>query len=399
MGISSLSKIQCLLGTIALSASLMLACSSSSGGGIDARDGQGDTAAVDTGHDSPPDHMTSLPEAGSDLHADVGGTGGTGGHDAGADLRLTGHDGGQDAAADMRTAMDAPRDVPSDIPVDGGEDRGPGTPDVPIECGTGCPSTVQPQALVLWLSADSGLTCTGNPSRVSGWADRAQSGRVFNPPSGKVGPACGVHSIAGKGVPFFDRPTTGDADNGILSIDLSALVNSEHTVFVVERRQAGNSEAYMLGTTVKTPGDIAYCVSQDNSYQAYRFGYQSSSEVVVGAFAADASGTVCADIVADVPAFSASSLVTRLDVDRFSATNRSFYTGTTLAVSVDDQLLPITSLMAAYLGRAYQLVTSVTPDSRFDGDIAEVVIYNLALDDTDRLAVSSYLMSRWGASN
>jgi hypothetical protein len=32
------------------------------------------------------------------------------------------------------------------------------------------------------------------------------------------------------------------------------------------------------------------------------------------------------------------------------------------------------------------------------GDICEIIIYNSALSDTDRAAVESYLMSKWGIS-
>jgi len=48
-----------------------------------------------------------------------------------------------------------------------------------------------------------------------------------------------------------------------------------------------------------------------------------------------------------------------------------------------------------YLGVAYSISAA---DDRYNGDIAEVIGYDIALDATDRAAVESYLKSHWGLS-
>ena len=49
--------------------------------------------------------------------------------------------------------------------------------------------------------------------------------------------------------------------------------------------------------------------------------------------------------------------------------------------------------MQGYLGRAFQLPS--TSDSRYLGEVAEVVIYKAALTSDQVTAVSDYLKGRW----
>src|SRR5262249_13352001 len=154
--------------------------------------------------------------------------------DAGPDMASGGGDGGPDA----------PPDAPS--PTDGPTDAAPA-------CGVGCPANVVPEDLVLWISADVGVTCDqSTPPRVTGWKDpRDRSPVTLAPVSGKLGPRCDGQTINGTPLPYFDR-TTSDIDNGVLQVDLTPLNDSSYTVFVVERRRTGDAR-FILGTDVPSP--------------------------------------------------------------------------------------------------------------------------------------------------
>jgi hypothetical protein len=223
-------------------------------------------------------------------------------------------------------------------------------------------------------------------------------------PDGHLGPLCGTaeNAWAQKLVPFFDRGSD-DNQGSVLPIDLSSLVNSDYTVFVVERRRSAARPAYLLGSTPPDINTAALCGSLENGHKAFRFGYLTDSLFVAGSLAEDEGGDSCLDIGVLYPPFVTNGPAARLDVEVLSANTRHvFYPGTGAAVIGDDSHA-IESLEPGlqYLGRANQPITidPEHPDARFYGDIAEVVIYDAALSDADRLAVSGYLMDRWQVTN
>jgi len=316
--------------------------------------------------------------------------------DAPADAPIS-DDGPADGAADDGSpAPDEASDVASG--ADAGGDGGPG----PGVCAQGCPMNVQPQALLLWLSADVGVTCEGSsPPRVMQWQDRFHAANMIKPPIGKLGPECGggAHVMGTTPVPFFDAPGT-DADDGVLALDLRPMIASDYTVFVVERRLSGN-EGYFLGTGITgTSTSCNYMLP--NTSKAYHFGYFSTTNLLAGAYGYDATGFSCTDLNATIAAFSSTGAKAALDVERFSVqTGRALWIGmTSKRMNGDKQ--PIIQLPdGGYLGRAFQTLnpgTALQRGSRYVGDIAEVVIYTTALSEDDRIAVSTYLMNRWPVS-
>jgi hypothetical protein len=319
------------------------------------------------------------------------GMGGQGGTDAGAGGMSTGTGGATpDAAPDMAAGG-------TDGSIDSPPDGSPATDSGPA-CGAGCPANVEPTSLVLWISADVGVTCDqSSPPRVTGWNDRRAGSTVtLAPAPTKLGPRCDGATLNGTPLPYFDRTTT-DIDNGVLKVDLTPLNNSDYTVFVVERRRTGNA-GFILGTDVPAPLTVpGICVDDNgmsaNAHAAYQFGYQSAVVFEAGSytFNPDPSSPDCNEPSALVSAFSTPQAA--LEIDFLSKGNTHSLTIGSTTNSSDD-VDPMAGLMQGYLGRAFDLPS--TSDSRYLGEVAEVVIYKAALSSTEVTAVSNYLKARWG---
>lgn len=325
------------------------------------------------------------------------GMGGQGGADAGTGGMSSGTGGATpDAAPDMAAGG---TDGSIDSPPDGAPATDTQTDAAPA-CGVGCPANVEPTSLVLWVSADVGVTCdqSSSPPRVTGWNDRRAGSTVTLAPAlNKFGPRCDGATLNGTPLPFFDRTTT-DIDNGVLQVDLTPLNGSDYTVFVVERRRTSDAR-FILGTDVPSPlTDPGVCIDENfmnpNAHKAYRLGYQGSTTFEAGSYTydPDPAGTGdCLDPGVSVPTFSTPQAALEIDFLAKGDTH-SLTVGTSSSFGTD--LDPMGSLMQGHLGRAFNLPS--TADSRYLGEVAEVVIYKAALSPSDVTAVSSYLKTRWG---
>lgn len=321
------------------------------------------------------------------------GMGGQGGADAGTGGTSNGTGGATpDAAPDMAAGG---TDGSIDSPTDGSPVTDTQTDTAPA-CGVGCPANVEPTSLVLWISADVGVSCDqSSPPRVTEWKDRRAGSTVtLTHVPQKFGPRCDGATLNGTSLPFFDR-TTSDIDNGVLQVDLTPLNDSDYTVFVVERRRTGDAR-FILGTDVPSPLTVpGVCVDENamnpNSHAAYQFGYQSAAVFEAGSYSFDPTSFDCNEASAPVSAFSTPQAA--LEVDFLSqGDTHSLTIGSTTNAS--DDVDPMGDLMQGYLGRAFNLPS--TSDSRYLGEVAEVVIYNAALNSSDVTAVSNYLKARWG---
>jgi hypothetical protein len=230
---------------------------------------------------------------------------------------------------------------------------------------------------------------------VTSWRDRAIAGRSFRPAAGHLGPLCGIGADLwnGRQVPVFDRAGSTDLDS-VLPVDLGALVGGDYTVMVVERRRSATvTLAYLLGTNVPAPDAETFCGNEDNSHMSYRFGYREG-DFSAGDYGVDENGD-CSDIAASVPMPATDPPIPHVDVEVFSThEGRSFFFETLPAGTSLDHL-PIQALdPGQYLGRAYQRF-GANADSRFEGQIAELIIFRAALDDQDRQTITQCLMQRW----
>lgn len=375
--------------------------------------GGGSSHPGDAGADRTPDAKAKLDTGAVDTGADRRDTGA--GTEAGADRADTG---GVDTHGDMTTSsadasdardtgpgVDVQPDIAPDLAPDVAPDVQPDLPpidtgtdamapsdasDGPPACGTGCPSTIQPDNLAYWFAADYGVTCTGG--RVSAWANRGTLDPQIAPPSGKSGPLCNSTTpLGGRNAIFFDD-SGADELSGVLQIDLdSALSGNDYTIFVVERRQSG-AEGYVLGTALD-PALLNTDCSQ-YAHAAYWLGYLPPYLLSGPYITLD--GDTC-EVPQMMPAlFSMTNPVASLDIDLFDSSVGHACFSNGVAILSDNDMDPIDSLFQGYVGRAFQTLDSGSRPSRFKGDIAEIVIYSTALSSDERTAVSSYLATRWG---
>jgi hypothetical protein len=271
------------------------------------------------------------------------------------------------------------------------------------------PTDIAGSHLRLWLTADWGVTCTQTQGpdgstihRVSSWADRSgnqnDASLRQNPP--QLGPQCRVpqHAVNGVDLPYFSAPSNGNVVDETLDVDLGFLQGSDYTIFAVERRWADapttSESEFVVGTTVPRSVELAGVGAWCNPFPANEmlaFGYSynnGSPELLLTQGCGAVGGTV-----ASVPATMPSSLkeeTGRLDQ---SAGREVWVEGNPFGV--DTSVTPLSYASGGAIGRAVAVTTALGFENRFRGDIAEVIVYDAALTDADRIAVEQYLAGHW----
>jgi hypothetical protein len=263
------------------------------------------------------------------------------------------------------------------------------------------PRSVSPDHLRLWLAADMGVTCTSG--RVVRWADQSSHGDDALLNSGQLGPQCRItpvaHAINGVDVPYFSAPIAATSPNMLdetLDVDLGFLVNTGYTVFVVERRwsdqEAGSqSSEFVLGTVLSADDQKRLNVCPYATNVALALGYDYYNGVTQIAF--DQSCNTLWSNVASVPP--SGPVPVSQDTAIFDPTSGHELWVNGVSQTGDVNVVALTSATGGAIGRAFLSNPSTDRDQRFRGDIAEVIVYDSALDDVDRLAIESYLKSHW----
>ena len=343
------------------------------GGGIGGDVGGGVGGAAGGGVGGSPTGIGGAVVAGvgGELAGSGGSWDGAGGADAGADA---------DADPDSRETGDTP-DVTNDIST------------VAKDClAPSCLPDAGSLELALWLTADRGMTCdtTVTPNRVTLWKDQTGGGHDATP-AGVNGPRCLVdgHAINGQTVPSFTAPS-GDRESDVFAVDLSFLVASDFTIFVVERRQtAFRRMSYLIGSALPPDAGVQDgCTSTNAGQRAFFAGFADSA-----IFRASVWGDAC-DLDVQVAEQDIFNKPVAVDVIRYEAASgyRLFVNGVDKGGS--SRTGGLTSITGGFIGRAYQW-DGVT-DTRFRGDIAEVLMYRRALSTDERGAVERYLSQHWG---
>lgn len=260
------------------------------------------------------------------------------------------------------------------------------------------PLQIAPTHLKLWLTADRGMACTSG--RVTRWLD--QSGNGDDAVAPQLGPQCEIaaapHVVNGVDLPYFSAPSNGNVLDETFDVDLGFLANSEYSIFAVERRWAdlpsGEYYQFILGTNVQNEANfVASDCSPSNYNTLLMFGYVYYDKPFVELSLDQYCNNVNQQVVpvsAQAPA-ALSVDVAILDKIR----GHEIFQGTVpLAASADVSLL--TSAAGGAIGRALVRTSATGIDSRFHGDIAEIVVYDAALDNASFAAVTGYLNAHWG---
>jgi hypothetical protein len=299
-------------------------------------------------------------------------------------------DGAADLAPDQ--AADGAADVAADAGADNRADGGAAEAGdaEPLCTGAGCPSAVAAGHLQLWLRGDQAVQCApvAALNRVTVWGDLSGHGRDAKPPAGKPGPLCGASAatINGRAVIKFAR-TGSAADGDYLEADLQSLVDKPFTIAVVERRPADPMQnvfnAWMIGSALQKPEDTMCAGVNMNANRGILLGYQLPTLMIAGTWGIDC----------DISAFGGEGMakVARSMLTFAPGVGLTLFSGGTKTGPVASQGLKL--LVQAYVGRGYNFDET---ENRFLGDIAEVVAFDVALSDAERLALDGYLKQLWG---
>lgn len=247
----------------------------------------------------------------------------------------------------------------------------------------------------LWLRADEGIECAPEVTpdagadavdRIVRWVDSSGKGRDAIPGAGNHGPRCGDTIPKLNGLPVAAYGTASAADpRESLDLDLSFLVDHGFTIAVVERRrEAKRYSNFFLGSGLLFSQTA--CGNNANKAQGILFGYQSGTKLV---------GTLwgkCSAILAvpDAPGKgTVDVLVHEKGTENLVAS--SGLNGNSIASSGEPDL---TSIRHGVLGRGWP-AADATGDTTFHGDIAEVLLYDVALSADEQEALKAYLNKKW----
>lgn len=251
----------------------------------------------------------------------------------------------------------------------------------------------------LWLRGDRGVDCV--ESLTTAWNDQSGHGRNAVPVGLADGgsalpPVCGLALINAKPVISFD--SAYDANGGYiedktLKVDLSFLQDSSFSVAVVHRRTQSRYQAGLL-TFGKVYDGI--CVGNDphtglfelaanyaNPTSGERLQYEVESSCNTGYYPG-----VLADTSAELLEYVYSATIGR----------HVYRNGIALQEqdATDAGVVGVTSDAGANarIGRA-AISPAIPMDTRYGGEIAEIVGYDEALSASDRTALEAYLKNKW----
>jgi hypothetical protein len=199
---------------------------------------------------------------------------------------------------------------------------------------------------------------------------------------------------------FFSAPgTSSPFVDETLDVGLGFLANTDYTIFVVERRWADRpigslSSECLIGTDVLDPSTTA-CIQSAPTYQVnlayvyYYGGYPTLGFESVCYMPYTGTGGPVAPVSSPAPSPVAVDMLRFGQAAGLSPT--VWQNGAKINVGGTSGGLG-NRFAGGAIGRAFGF-TNV--DERFAGDIAEIVIFDAALTDPERLQMEAYFKQHW----
>jgi hypothetical protein len=261
--------------------------------------------------------------------------------------------------------------------------------------GTWPSASVNPTSITglqLWLDASdastlydatSGGSLVAANGGVARWEDKSGNARHATQGTAGSRPTRKTAIQGGRDVLRFDG-----SDDWLTSADVADLSSGTAiTCFCVVKRAATGSGHTIIAKYERTP-------DQTSAEDGWLFRFFDSN-VLNAAFGRDGSYSQQTTTSA-VTASSFSSLSFKATAGSLTTLTAIYQNGVALASTssggvqtLDNTTYPITIGVQRYAGVSYDL---------FNGDIAEIMIYNSALSDADRSAVDLYFTTKWGIS-
>jgi lysophospholipase L1-like esterase len=221
--------------------------------------------------------------------------------------------------------------------------------------------------LALWLDASDTTTITDAGSgAVSAWADKSGFSRNFTQGTGANRPTTGLNTINGKNVLKFD----GTNDFLTAPASIYGFSNAANTIIAVVRPNVKQIANIIAGAD---GGTSRWRLLASDASNAYVGGSNSTTGVVAGA---------------TVPAPIAGELATITSV--FQTTSSTVTAGKSGALG------------APAAGDVFTMTTarigSATSGVQFlNADLAELIIYSRALNNSELNQIGAYLRDKWGS--
>lgn len=246
--------------------------------------------------------------------------------------------------------------------------------------------------LQLWLDAadsatlfdsTSGGSLVATDGGVARWEDKSGNGRHATQGTSENRPARKAAIQSGLDVLRFDG-----SNDFLTSTDFLDLSSGQAiTLLAVCKRSA--TDAFH---TIISKFDGLGGGGNESTEDGWGFRFSSTNKLNAF-FSKDASYTVHTSSNT-VTASAFSLFAFEATAGSLTTTTKLYRNGTTLSLSssgsvqtLDNNSYAVRIGMELYAGANY---------SHFNGDIAEIIAYNIALSDTNRAAVESYLMTKWG---
>jgi hypothetical protein len=221
--------------------------------------------------------------------------------------------------------------------------------------------------------------------------------------SNQLGPQCQItpaHAVGDVDLPYFSAPVSDANANPAdetLDVDLTYLANGGYSLFVVERRWADYGEdnttrqEMFLGTTLPLAAQSLAGCSAVVPNQGLAFGYVYYNGPPNLTLDHDCNTLSVA--FASVPTPPPSALGEETAVLDTARGRELWANGSPIAV--DTSTAVVVHATGGAIGRGFLAEVGLGYDERFRGDIAEVLAYDAALEDSDRVAVEAYLAHHW----